>query len=85
MSGDHSNLAQKMSAYFMEHIRTRYKIFAQTTDQDFVKELSYKSGVSESLINDIVTQINRINKAALFSDTELIALQKNIEAFHNNE
>ena len=83
--GDHGNLAQKMSAYFMEHIRSRYKIFAQTLDQDFVKELSYKSGVSESLIKDIVLQIGRINNAEVYSDTELIALQKNIEAFHNNE
>lgn len=83
--GDHGNLAQKMSAYFMEHVRSRYKIFAQTLDQDFVKELSYKSGVSESLIKDIVIQISRINNAEAYSDTELIALQKNIEAFHNNE
>lgn len=83
--GDHGNLAQKMSAYFMEHVRSRYKIFAQTLDQDFVKELSYKSGVSESLIKDIVIQISRINNAETYSDTELIALQKNIEAFHNNE
>lgn len=83
--GDHSNLAQKMSAYFIEHVRSRYKIFAQTLNEDFVKELSYKSGVSESLIKDIVIQLNRIHKAALFSDTELIALQRNIEAFHNNE
>jgi len=83
--GDHTNLAQKMSSYFMEHIRSRYKIFAQTTEQDFVKELGYKSGVSESLIKDIVTQLNHINQAGHFSDTELIVLQKNIEAFHNNE
>ncbi|WP_114791861.1 DUF4350 domain-containing protein [Niabella yanshanensis] len=83
--GDHGNLAQKMSAYFMEHVRSRYKIFAQTPDQDFVKELSYKSGVSESLIKDIVLQIGRITNAEVYSDTELIALQKNIESFHNNE
>jgi len=83
--GDHSNLAQKMSAYFIEHVRSRYKIFAQSLNEDFVKELSYKSGVSESLIKDIVIRLNRINKAAPFSDTELIALQKNIEAFHSKE
>ncbi len=83
--GDHANLAQKMSAYFLEHVRSRYKIFAQTLDEDFVEELSYKSGVSESLIKDIVIQINRISNTGAYSDTELIALQKNIEAFHNNE
>lgn len=83
--GDHTNLAHKMSAYFMEHIRSRYKIFTQNPDAEFITLLSYKSGVSESLIKDIVAQINRINNKAIFSDTELIALQKNIETFHNNE
>lgn len=83
--GDHANLAHKMVAYFMEHARSRYKIFAQKPDEDFVKELSDKSGVSEPLVRDIVTQVNRINNTGVYTDTELIALQKNIEAFYNNE
>jgi len=83
--GDHTNLAHKLSTYFMEHVRGRYKIFAKNLNKDFVEELSYKSGVSESLVKNIVAQINRINNEGVFSDTELIAFQHNIEAFYNKE
>jgi len=69
----------------MEHVRGRYKIFARETDADFIKELSYKSGVDESLVETIISQINRINNENFCSDTELMALQRNIEDFHNNE
>ncbi|MCH5599571.1 DUF4350 domain-containing protein [Niabella ginsengisoli] len=83
--GDHTNLAQKMSAYFLEHVRSRYKIFAKKLDSGFVNELSYKSGVSKTLVENIVIQINRINNEGVFTDTELIALQNNMDEFYNKE
>ncbi|GAB3424859.1 hypothetical protein GCM10027516_26110 [Niabella aquatica] len=83
--GDHTNLAHKLSTYFMEHVRNRYKIFAKDLDKNFIEALSYKSGVSVSLVKDIVTQISRINSEGVFTDTELIAFQNNIEAFYNKE
>lgn len=83
--GDHNNLAQKLSAYFMEHVRNRYKLFSKDPDDDFVEELSYKSGVSKSLVANIVKQVNRINNEGVYSDTELIAFQNNIEDFYNKE
>jgi hypothetical protein len=83
--GDHTNLAHKLSTYFLEYVRSRYKIFAKDLDKNFIEELSYKSGVSESLVKDIVTQVSRINNEGVFTDTELIAFQNNIEAFYNKE
>lgn len=83
--GDHINLAQKMSTYFLEHIRSRYKIFSKNLNKDFIKELSYKSGVNEFLVKDIITQINQMNNEGVFSDIELIAFQNKIESFYNQE
>lgn len=82
---DHQNLAQKISAYFMEHVRSRYKIFAREMDENFVKELSYKSGTSEQLVALIVKDIKRVHNDVTISDAELIALQRNIEAFYEKE
>lgn len=81
--GDHTNLAQKISTYFLEHVRSRYKLFAKTHEPAFVKELSYKSGVNERLVDEIVRQINQIENGESFTETELIILQKNIENFYN--
>ena len=83
--GDHHDLAQKLSAYFMEHVRSRYKIFSKEPDLSFVRELSYKSGVSASLVSAIIEQVNRISNENTYSDTELIAFQNNIEEFYNQE
>lgn len=82
---DHQNLAQKMSAYFLEHLRGRYKIFSRELNDNFVKEVSYKSGVSESLVSSIVQQVKRVNDNVPVSDTELISLQKNIDEFYDRE
>ena len=82
---DHHNLAQKMSAYFLEHVRGRYKIFAKELDDNFIKEVSYKSGAAEQLVTSIVRDIKRVNNNIAISDTELITLQRNIEAFYANE
>ena len=82
---DHQNLAHKMNAYFLEHVRGRYKIFTKELNENFVKELSYKSGVQENLVASIVNQIQRVNNNIEISDTELITLQRNIETFYKGE
>ena len=83
--GDHTNLAQKMSAYFLDHVRRRYKIFAKDLNPAFISELSYKSGVNQPLVESIIAQINRIHNEGICTDTELIALQNNIDEFYKNE
>ncbi|MFT4095373.1 MAG: hypothetical protein QM640_17230 [Niabella sp.] len=81
--GDHRNLSQKISTYFLENVRSRYKIFANKTDDTFIKELSDKSGADKQLVSNIVYSIQRINNEGLVSDRELLELQNNIETFYN--
>lgn len=80
---DHLNLAQKMSSYFLENVRSRYKLFSKKLDDAFVRELSDKSGVNESLVSEIIGQIKLLSAEGVFTDTELITLQQNIESFYN--
>ncbi len=83
--GDHYNLAQKLSAYFMEHVRSRYQLFSQKPDSYFIEELSYKSGVDKGLVSDIIKQVNRISAEGSYTDTELLAFHRNIDEFYNQE
>lgn len=82
---DDVNLAQKISTYFLEHIRMRYKIFAKQLNQDFIAELSNKSGVDEVLIEKIIVQINRLHSANEILETELVVFRNDIEEFYKKE
>ena len=82
---DDINLAQKISTYFLEHIRVRYKIFAKELNQDFIAELSYKSGVDDVLIEKIIVQINRLHTSQQILETELVVFRNQIEEFYKKE
>ncbi len=80
--GDHKNLCKKMAAYFLEHIRSRYKLNTSELDDEFVKTLQAKSGVEESDINSIVHFIRGLDHADFVSDKELALFHKQLESFY---
>ena len=61
--GDHKNLCRKMAAYFLEHVRNKYKLPTGTLDDEFVKNLQFKSGVEEQEIRSIVSFIKYLDEA----------------------
>lgn len=80
---DNLNLAQKMSTYFLEQVRSHYKIFAKNFDDGFVREVSDKSGADENLIKDIVAFMKQAENGSSFSDAALILFKQKIESFYN--
>ena len=46
--GDNLNLCRKMSAYFLEHVRSKYKLLTGVLDDDFMKSLQFKAGAGEN-------------------------------------
>ncbi|MET0637543.1 MAG: DUF4350 domain-containing protein [Chitinophagaceae bacterium] len=79
--GDHANLARKMSAYFLEYVRTRYKLVTSTLDENFIQQLHFKSGVEESVIASIVNSIHSIERNQ-FTAQQLAAFHKQLEIFY---
>lgn len=79
---DNSNIARKKITYLLEEIRAKYYIKTTILNPEFVDHLSAKSGVKTELINELIEQINKINRLNKVSNSELIALNKNIEQFH---
>ncbi len=80
--GDHHNLARKMAAYFLEHVRSRYKLSTAVLDDTFVKGLSYKTGIDESQLRGIVGFIARLNQVGTVSDYELAGFHRQLEEFY---
>jgi hypothetical protein len=80
--GDHKNLSRKMSAYFMEHVRNRYKLATGTLDDNFVQQLQFKSGMEEAEIRNIVTFIRYTEDAPVINQAELAQFHRQLEAFY---
>ncbi|HEY0042693.1 MAG TPA: DUF4350 domain-containing protein [Flavisolibacter sp.] len=81
---DHHNLATKMAAYFLEHVRARYKIPTHTLDDVFIQALHFKSGYPEPETRDIINTIHTVHTVNSITDTELASFHKQLEVFYQN-
>jgi hypothetical protein len=85
--GDHKNLCHKMAAYFLEHVRNKYKLQTSVLDEDFMNKLRFKTGVDEHLLREIVFFIRDIDTmpdTAKVSDSELVNFHRKLESFYKN-
>jgi hypothetical protein len=80
--GDHKNLCRKMAAYFLEHVRSSYKLPTGELDEDFVRKLKYKSGAEEHDIRGIVSFIKYSEDAPVITDKQLTDFHKQLETFY---
>jgi len=81
--GDHKNLCRKMGSYFLEHVRNRYKLPTAELNGEFVKNLQFKTGMSEEEIQRIVYFIRDIETAPAVSDNQLHHFHKQLESFYS--
>jgi hypothetical protein len=81
--GDNKNLCHKMGAYFLEHIRNRYKLPTGNLDEPFIKNLLYKSAAQESTIRSIVSFIKYLDDAPAVSKEDLTDFHKQLETFYS--
>ncbi len=80
--GDHKNLSKKMSAYFLEHVRSRYKLPTSELNEEFEKNLQVKTGVEQQEINSIVSFIKQLDTLHTVSDKQLAWFHKQLESFY---
>jgi hypothetical protein len=83
--GDHRNLCRKMAAYFLEHVRTRYKLPTNELNEEFVKNLQIKSGITEEEIRPIIGFIGYLEQQVTISDADLFVFHKQLESFYKKE
>lgn len=82
--GNHIDLVRKMSAYFLEHIRNKYKLSTSQLDEEFVSAVQAKTGQPESTIRGIVSFIKYIQDASHVSDEQLADFHKQLEEFYQS-
>jgi hypothetical protein len=80
--GDHRNLCRKMAAYFLEHVRNKYKLPTGNLDDEFVRKLQFKTGIEETEIREIVSFISYLDKGGSVNNKQLTAFHKRLESFY---
>ena len=81
--GDHKNLCRKMAAYFLEHVRNRYKLSTVELNEDFIKNLQFKTGLDETELRSIVFFIKDLDNTPAISEHQLAYFHKQLESFYN--
>ena len=82
---DNKNLAQKMTAHLMDHIRTRYNIPTFSMDERFVFTLADKSGYDSAALQKLISTAKMIQESPRISDKELMEYHKLTEAFYKHQ
>jgi hypothetical protein len=81
---DHRNLARKMGTYFLDHIRSTYKLSTQVLDEEFVDHLHRKSGYQKDELRQIVGFIAALEAMPTITEGELFQFHKKVESFYQN-
>ena len=79
---DHQNLARKMTLYFLEHVRSTFKLPTHTLDENFIRALQYKSGFPPEDLEEIFSFINYIKQNGQVNEYQLSTYHKQLETFY---
>lgn len=79
---DHKNLCRKMTAYFLEYVRSKYKLATGVLDETFIRNLQYKTGTEMQEIREIVSFVKYVEDAPEIKAAELKGFHKQLETFY---
>jgi hypothetical protein len=80
--GDHKNLADKLTQYFLDHVRNHYKISTAEINSSFVQQLAAKSNKDVNEINAIIESIHVINLSGAITQKQLMDYYELLENFY---
>lgn len=79
---NHTNLARKKAVYFLEGIRNTYQMRTDVLDEEFIRQLSAKSGVDEGTVRNLTGLFRTLAEGHDIKEDFLLKLNKAIEDFN---
>jgi hypothetical protein len=79
---DHHNLSKKMAAFFVEHVRSRYKMAGNTPDENFINELQAKSQYDREELERIAAFIHQIDAQGAVTEQQLAQFYRQLKTFY---
>lgn len=80
--GDHKDISEKKIKFLLEYIRNRWGMSTTDFGSDFREKLTAKSGVHRMEIEQLFTQIERIQKSKEVEEEALLQLSRWIDDFY---
>ncbi len=80
--GDHKNLAEKLTQYFLDYVRSNYKISTAEINSVFANQLSVKSNKNISDIHAIIEYTHTINLSDAITQKQLMDYYEALENFY---
>lgn len=81
---DNKNLAHKMTAHFLDHVRGKYNIRASLADAEFEKRLAWKTGQDPAVVHDLLYYIRYVQDQPGVSEETLLELNHKLENFYRS-
>lgn len=83
--GNHNNLAHKMIHQYLEWVRTHYFLNTNLLNEQFIQQLTIKSGQPEATVRGLLDMIHEIKLGtAYMDDAYLYQLYNTIQLFYKN-
>ena len=79
---DHKNLAEKLTQYFLDHVRNRFKISTAEINSSFVQQLAAKSNKDVHEVNTIIENMHAINLSEAITQKQLMDYYALLENFY---
>jgi hypothetical protein len=71
-----------MSAYFLEHVRNKYKISTNKLDEDFILSLQQKTEYPIDRLREMVSFMKSLDDMPVVSDEQLAEFHRRLEEFY---
>lgn len=81
--GNNKKLCEKMMKMFRFQIRKKWGIATAKLDDDIIRDISVRSGMTANFIRSIFDEWNRLENFNVVSAEELIKLHQSIELFYS--
>ncbi len=80
--GDHKNLADKLTQYFLDHVRNDYKLSTTEINNSFEQQLAAKSGKDINEIKAIIEMTHTITLSHAITQKQLMDYHELLENFY---
>lgn len=81
---DHAGLSRKMTQYFLDHVRTKYKLPTEDLGPEFVTALHHKSGYPEKDLRSLTGYASLSQDGAAITEQQLGRYYQQLESFYQN-
>jgi hypothetical protein len=79
---DHKDLAMKMTTYFLDDVRNRFKIPTSVIDDSFNHALLAKTGYPADRLEDLMAMLHYVRTEPAVSEETLFRYHKQLEHFY---